>query len=487
MRTLPASILSLLVALWVSPAAAQFNELAAKIPSSANAIVLLDGPKLLASPLATKEKWKEQYEQAFASGLVAISPDTQQLILASQLDYEFMRPVWEVAVADLGRERSLAEIARRTKGTIDPLGDTQAVALRDNAFLVAFGPKRLGVMSPANRQSVARWLREAGSRTQAALSPYLQGTLAAAQTSGIVMAFDLQDAVPPDVIRAKLASSPALTGKNIDLDAATKALAGIRGMSLEVAVTDATFGRLMIHFSGDATILAPVAKPLLLEVLAHLGATIEDLASWQVESEPQKITLRGQLSAAGRKRVFSLIDHPTSVLIAADSSSASAETQEQAKTIAASQQYFKSINSILDDIRHSTNNAKTFGESAMWFEKWARRIDRLPLLNVDQQLLEFGRDTATGLRSMATSLRGIGIQSGARTAQIYGSGSYTPAAGEYGNAGFAEWRETDAQKRAVRAEEKAKGALSAREIATQIANETARVRQVMSQKYQVQF
>src|SRR5262245_4239178 len=476
-----------LVSLLSRPAIAQFSELAAKIPGTANAIVLLDGPKLLASPLAVKEGWKEKYDQAFASGLVSIAPDTQQLILASQIDYEFMRPVWEAAVGDLGRERSLAEVARRTKGTIDPLGEAQAVALRDNAFLVAFGPKRLGVMSPANRQSVARWVREASSRTQAALSPFLQGALTASQTSGLVMAFDLQDAVPPDVIRAKLASSPALSGKNIDLDAATKALTGIRGLSLEVAVTDATYGRLMVHFSGDASVLAPVAKPLLLEVLAHLGATVEDLANWQVESEPQKITLRGQLSAAGRKRVFSLIDHPTSMLIASDSSGEAAESQDQTRKISASQRYFKSINSILDDIRETSKNAKTFGESALWFDKWARRIDRLPLLNVDPELLQFGRDTATGLRNMATSIRGIPIQSAARTDQIYGSGSYTPAAGEYGNAGFAEWRETDSQRRAVRAEEKAKGALSARDIASQIAGESARIRQAMSQKYQVEF
>jgi len=466
---------------------AQFNELAAKIPSTANAIVLLDGQKLLASPLATSEGWKEKYEQSFASGLVSISPDTQQLILASQIDYEYMRPVWEAAVGDLGRERSLADISRATKGTLDPIGDTNAIALRDDAFLVAFGPKRLGVMSPANRQSVARWLREAGSRTQSALSPYLQGSLTASQTSAIVMAFDLQDAVPPDVIRAKLASSPALAGKNINLDAAAKALASIRGLSLEVAVTNGTFGRLMVHFSGDASILAPVAKPLLLEILAGLGASIDDIAEWQVESEPTRITLRGPLSAAGRKRVFSLIDQPTSALIAADKNVASAETQEQAKTAAASQQYFKAINSILDDIRQTSKNAKTFGESALWFDKWSRKIDRLPLLSVDADLLAFGRDTAEGLRQMATSLRGIGINTGARSAQIYNTGGSVSVSSGYGGSYYADWRNISAEKLAVKAEEKAKGALSAHDIAGQIANETSRIRQAMSQKYQVEF
>ena len=53
---LPASgrwigLLVLCVSLSARPAVAQFEELAAKIPSTANAIVLLDGQKLLASPL----------------------------------------------------------------------------------------------------------------------------------------------------------------------------------------------------------------------------------------------------------------------------------------------------------------------------------------------------------------------------------------------------------------------------------------------------
>jgi predicted amidohydrolase len=51
-------------------------------------------------------------------------------------------------------------------------------------------------MAPANRQAVARWLREAAGRTAPALSPYLNASLVAVQDAAIVMAFDLQDLVP---------------------------------------------------------------------------------------------------------------------------------------------------------------------------------------------------------------------------------------------------------------------------------------------------
>ena len=56
--------------LWLPrPAAAQFESLAAKIPSTANAIVLLDAQKIMASPIAQKEGWKEKYEEAFLHGV----------------------------------------------------------------------------------------------------------------------------------------------------------------------------------------------------------------------------------------------------------------------------------------------------------------------------------------------------------------------------------------------------------------------------------
>src|SRR5262245_48252024 len=363
-------------------AEAQFQPLAAKVPATANAITLLDAKRLLESPLAKREGWKDKYEQAFASGLVSIPPTMQRMILAAELDYEYMKPQWELAVGELSDSRSAAQIARLTKGTLDPIGDVPAVALREDSYIAELGQKRLGAMAPANRQAVARWLREVQSRTAPAFSPYLKGSLVASDQSQIVMAFDLADAVPPDIIRAKLASSDAIASKKIDIDAAAKALGGIRGLAVEVAVTDGAFGRLRVHFSGDASALVPTALPLLLEILGDLGARISDVESWKVTAEPQRITFNGPLSTAGMKRVFSLIDSPTSAILATDPSQQSQSNQPSAQAYA-SQQYFKSLTSVLDDVRTESGDAKTFGQNALWFDKWARRIDRLPIVNVD--------------------------------------------------------------------------------------------------------
>jgi hypothetical protein len=474
---------SLVAGLLSTPVLAQFEDLASKIPASANAIVLLDAERLLSSAISKREGWKESYEKAFASGMVTISPDTKRLILAAEFDYQFMAPQWKLAVADVGRARTAVELARATKGVLDPIGDTPAVALRENAYAIELGPNRVAAFAPANRQTVARWLRETQSRTAPALSNYLKGTLAASRASPIVIAFDLEDAVPPDIIRGALAASPALKAKNIDVDAATKALEGVRGLVLEVAVSDGSYARLMVHFRGDCSILTPIAKPLLQEVLAGLGATIDDIDGWETKSESQRISLNGQLSAAGRKRVFSIIDNPIASLVAAEQSANATIDRENAQAAAVSKQYFEAIESIVNDIRETSKDAKTFGQSAMWFDKWARRIDTLPVLNVDSELVEFGQHVSTQLRDMAASLRGIGIRSGARSAQVWDSSSAYYDGYSY----YAESRDGDPQRRAIRAEEKAVGATSARGIAQGLESSLAKIRKDLTQKYNVEF
>src|SRR5262245_289965 len=128
-----------ILGLVAAPTNAQFEALMAKVPSTANAVALLDAKRLFDSPLAAREGWKGKYDQAFATGLVAVPPTTQRMVLAAEIDFEFMKPKWELAIAELSEARSAAQIARLTKGTLDPIGDVSAVALRDDSYLADLG------------------------------------------------------------------------------------------------------------------------------------------------------------------------------------------------------------------------------------------------------------------------------------------------------------------------------------------------------------
>ncbi|MGB3146551.1 MAG: DUF4339 domain-containing protein, partial [Paracoccaceae bacterium] len=48
--------------------------------------------------------------------------------------------------------------------------------------------------------------------------------------------------------------------------------------------------------------------------------------------------------------------------------------------------------------RNDKQNRRTMGQISVFFRNYARRIDRLPVLNVDPELVDFGRWTSTSLR-----------------------------------------------------------------------------------------
>jgi hypothetical protein len=344
------------------------------------------------------------------------------------------------------------------------------VALREEAYAIQLGPNRFAAMSPANRQSVSRWLREVQNRRAPAISPFLKDTLAASKASAVVMAFDLEDAVSPEVFRAMLAASATAKEKKTDLEAAAKELDGIRGMVFEVAITEKSFGRLLIYIRGSHSAIEPIAKELVQEALASQGAAIEDIEGWTTQPGPQWIALQGPLSEAGRRRILSLVDNPLAALLAEEAAETVESDRQHSKTAAATQQYFKALSSIVNELRKESSTAETFAQNALWFDRWARQIDALPVLNVDEDLLQFSEYLSTELRNMSAALRGITTSAGMRTAAAY-SYSY----------------DSNDERHAIRSEERAKGIKSAQGIAQEIQNVMAKMRKDLTKKYQVEF
>ena len=87
----------------------------------------------------------------------------------------------------------------------------------------------------------------------------------------------------------------------------------------------------------------------------------------------------------------------------------------------ASLKYFQSIAGHVNDLKRE-RGASSYYTIAVWFDKYARRIDRLPILHVDKDLVDYGRRTVSQLRTCVEAIRGSGIRSGARSAQVTGAG-----------------------------------------------------------------
>ena len=488
-RALRVGLLFALVAI-ARPCAAQgnFEKLARHIPSTANALVLLNVEKVLASPRAAQEGWRDNLQKANESGLMTVPPNAARMITAAQIDFANMKPLWEIAAVDSTVDVSMDAIVRGRAGKNDTVDKLPAAVLPSNTYVVQFGPRTVGAMFPANRQNVARWVRDSKAKASASLSPYLTKAIGYAdRQSAIVLTIDLTDVFPAEYLAAKIKESE-LYSKRSDLkvEELAQLISTIEGVTLGVVVDQQITGSLKAEFATDAGAMKGFAKLLFMEVLGKNGLMVDDFQDWEPKVMGREVRITGKLYADGLRQVLSILQPPTTSAPPqlADSDNAS----ETDKALYATQHYFKAVSGTLDSLRNK-KNVKTLAQYGTWFDKYARHIDRLPMLNVDSDMLNYGAFVSEQLRDAAVSVRGIAQNT--RTRQVNrGDSSASGRIGGYGNM-FATWvdprYESQRERSRISAEERVDGAKSARAILQDIENQTSDIRRAMTQKYKAEF
>ncbi len=473
-----------------------FKELLAKVPATPNVLVMLNPEKIFASEVATQGGWRQQYGATFADTPLLMPPSAEQFLLAADLDLAYLRPRWQTAIMRLNSDPTKEQIARQIGGQADVVAGLDAVVAPHGGLIVRFGPHLFGLRQPGDRQAVSRWIRE--SATTPPLSPYLQAAADVPDRVGteIIMAIDLTDALQPARVKQAMSESKVLRDNSVERQAATDTLTSIRGVTIGARVTTRVYGVLKVDFDRETTSLAKVAKPLLLETLGKAGAMIDEFENWNVEVTPKRITLEGELTASGLRRLFSFLELDATAV----QGQAQAATPPQGETdpdVYKSLQYFQSIQRLLHDLKRERGGASSYGSIAVWFDKYARRIDRLPILNVDKDLVDYGQRTVAQLRDCVEAIRGVGIASGARSAQVtsgsYGSeygdayGSYPLFGGSPGNVAADQVGEVEQQRRAIRAQERGQSSMDVRSIIREIEDNTSKIRRQMTERYQREF
>jgi hypothetical protein len=469
---------------------------------------MLNAEQIFASEVATKDGWKQNYGATYADTPLLLPPSAQHFVLAADMDLATMHPRWQAAVMRLANDPSMGLIARTIRGQMDAIGDMEAISTPRGALIVKFGPRVFGVMQPGGRQPVARWVREANSGQAAELSPYLQAAANVPDRVGteIIMAIDMADALSRERIRQGVEKSKVLGDASVNLDAAADELASLQGATLGARVTRRVFGELRIDFGRDIVALKEVAKPLLLEVLGEAGAEIDEFHDWKVEVSQRRIALSGELTQSGMRRLFSFLElDATSVDGKQEGQQAGATTPTAAADDAMapavdaykSRDYFQAITRHLNDLKHE-RGAHSYYTIAVWFDKYARRIDRLPILGVDKDLVDYGQKVVGQLRNCVEAIRGAGISSGARSAQVTSAGygydgdGYAPYALFAGSATYAQYAKAEvgaveSQRRAIRAEEQGQSSMDVRAMVRQLQEETSLIRRQMTERYGIEF
>jgi len=410
-------------------ARAQFDELLMKVPQYSNALVAIDVDAVEQSPLAIKEHWADKHEQAFTSRPMMLPPEASRLVIAAHLrPEEQLQAMWELAVMDMSEPLSMKSIARAEGGYVDTINGLEAAWTPSDAYFVELSDQELGMMFPANRQYVSRWADYARTNNGVLISDYLrQAAYSVGPAGQIVMAIDLKDMVQPHRIRETLGESPAVTSKMIDIETLVPVLTSLQGVTLNVNVTDTAHGVLRVDFGQDVSALKPIAKPLFLEALDKWGAAIEDFNSWDVTVGDTYVKLEGDLSTGGLRRVFSILEIPTTKFstLAEQTSGQPPAPGENSDSlmIQSSKAYYSSVSTLIDDLKTSLRDNRD--NQSVWMDRYARKIDRLPILNVDQKLLEFGVNVAESFRNMALAKRGANVSAGVRKSGVYKEYQYS--------------------------------------------------------------
>jgi len=474
---------------------APFESLLTRIPAGANTLVLIDVEATLAAPVAEENGWGKQLELSYVQRPIFLPPEASKLVIAASLrsSDDFSR-LWELAVMELTEPMSMRSIARSEGGYVDQINGLQAAWTPSDAYFVALDNHELGVMFPAERQFVSRWVDFTQNNSSVKISDYLQSATKLANAKvPILFAIDLKDVVRPHEIGETLQNSPIIKKSGIKVAAIAKVLVSLQGAVLRVAVGKDVQGQLRIDFAEPIAPIRPIAKELVLQSLENLGAHVEDLSDWKLELEEKAITLRGPLSKDGQRRVFSVIEIPSTKFSTLKDAEPQGDGQPHESLVReASVTYYAATDVLIKDLRRDLRGNKA---SSAVMERYARKIDRMPILNVDDELLDYGSQLADTLRTMALSKRQGGIQSGAQTAGMGEGNSYGNSYGNYnrgylrggGQDLYASAKNSAARRSSIKANAMANSKNMRVEGFKLIDGHSAAIRRQMTKKYGVEF
>lgn len=500
----------LVLATTTAGAADDTQALLRDLPDTTNALIIVNLQGLKLSPVGVREHWAQKYETCYAAGTCSFPAQTRKLVQGAQVDLGTLTGMWAIGLAQMERPTSIATITRREGSTPDQLDGYQITLSARHAYFAELSPDLIGILWPANRQHLGQWLRFVRRNKQLMLSPYLVQAASPAEPSQVVMALDMADGIDPARIRQGLTTSNVLKQHpEFEIGDVAKVVSTVRGIHLNVRVDDAVHGTLTVDFGSSVQPLKSIAKALLLEALSETGLYLEDLANWDVQVADKSVTLNGMLTPRGFRRVAMLIQTPsptsTPLELGGGMPPQKIENQQLSPAVVSTQNYYSAIGTILNDLRDQ--KGKNTKELANWYDRYAQRIDQLPILNVDPDLLNYGADIAAKLRLVGLSLKGVTIEEkylqkmreeaygGLRQIVGYAPGPWDPYGGGWNGWGYGPdytpaivaGANNLIRMRAVQNNLIIQGQYARDQLWAIIDTETANLRRKLVEKYHVEF
>ena len=445
---------------------ASMADVLASSPKKANAIFYADVPSL----------------RSLTNGKLVQSDLPESLgevRIAAELNLKLLQPAWEIGYVTLKGAKSAELIAKSINGYVDSIAGKKVVWSPRQSYLIPFENSVLGIVRPTDRKLAASWLSKEATPTSAAYLKQHAGQ--ATKFLSLMLAVDLQDTLSPIAVEQKIESFESLKGK--DLQSIATTLSTVRGIQIIIGRKNLDECIISLDFGSSPSLLLPVAKEFFGEVLSRNGTAVSDASKWTASVEGNTLAFRGTISAETIDHLMGIFtlqsqaaDLPTTELESAQGSVSESMKLEATKA------YFAKSSSIIKRVREYS--ASNTGDRARWNGQMARRIDDIPTLNVDPELVEFGVKVAAGLRGNMVALQQSNIKAGTQ-AVVDGAGN--PQIGYYEGYGYGGIYYDANSTYKYNAVAQGQGNYMYRELIAKIDEMEAEIRRNMTEKYKVQF
>ncbi len=380
--------------------------------------MLVDADTLFNSPLGRAEKWRERASER-PTGVLGVSADASRFVVAAGIDLSTTQERWKVGMLSThSKPPALGTLAAREGGYVEQLQTGNVAWTPRNFYLVSFPEQIVGFAVPSDRQLMSAWMRNLFARPRTFPSGWTDRAINRAEAgSPIVLALNLEDAIAPKMVGAWLRHFDDQLVKNssLNFDIIGSKLGGAKSALLQIEIKETIQGTIRIEFESDIAILKPIAKTLILGPMDEYGVRIDGLDRWGFIVEARSITLTGRLDEDSVRRFMSLVAAPK-LSTSAESPGLNPEPAPDLANLAqqttrpvvepstdlvvrATQAYFRSVVGIARSLK--SQKAKTQKDLRVWYDRSAREIEELPLLNVDNDALDWGGKVAKSIREMA--------------------------------------------------------------------------------------
>lgn len=417
--------------------AGPYDDLLKHASANTNALVLIDVKRGAASPLAKKEKWAERIQQSGHGGLAFFPTDAELVAVTGEINLTTMVRDFQIGLVKLRNLPNFNRLASQEGGSVDQIAGQLTVVSPRSVYFTSFSGGVLAAAYPADRQYVARWLRASKANKLPELAPHLRTVADNSGDNTVTIALDLEDVVDPSALRLGLQFSPVMVkNPNVNQSALATFIARAKGMTFEAKVTDRVDATITVVFSDEAARYRAVLKDLFLELIDGYGVSIAGLDSWEAKFIDKSMTLSGPMSCDDLRRVVSLFSFPR-----ADLEEQDPMAPMDGPTVGATRRYMTAMNTILNDIKF-VRDSNNYGRTATWHEKSASQLEQLSRRNVDPLAVDAAFQAGQHLRAIASSLRGVPIDTAAIGQKAYSYTQIQPNMwGPYGGAWWGGFRQ----------------------------------------------